>query len=337
MQLKNSLFYIAVSIIAIVLLVFALSSSQRSDAIMANVESQKTAISFQKPVKIKALKVSEGQKVHTGQILLEVERPDLLLDRDKLENEKQRELSKKQKVLTDYQSKIKLLDIEIGGKIERLQSEVEQLEAELDYESNAYSDILTLAGVDSAATLPENKEKAIQIASLNNEIKRLKEYLDSEKSRDKLLLDEDLKSIDLQLDIINKELKNLELEESTLIRRAPFDGTIGNVNSQLLELVPPYETIISLFEERPSMIKAHLNYESPYEVTVGQPVRVESTGRPYFTEGEIVEIGARIVSYRDPALPVNAPDMQGREIFVKIPSDNDFLYGEQVFVFVKSK
>ena len=57
-------------------------------AIVAEVDTQKTAISFHKPVRIKSIHVTPGQHVKVGELPLEAERPDLLYDIEKVENEK---------------------------------------------------------------------------------------------------------------------------------------------------------------------------------------------------------------------------------------------------------
>ncbi len=334
--MKSKLFYIAIVLIAILLLVFSLSSMESSEAIMAEVESQKTAISFGKPVQIRALHVTDGQKVKTGQVLLEVSRPDLILDRERLENDRQRELASRKKQVSEHKSKLTLLDIDVNGKIKRLQSQIAQLQAEIRADKNTYSSLLALAGADSSQ-LPVNEERNIRLASLENDIQSLEKYRTSERRRLNVILEENLSTIDLELNIIEREMATLKLEEASLKQVAPFDGTVSNVNSQLLELVPPYQTILSLFEERPSTIKAHLNLESGYGVEVGQRVNVESAARTYTVEGEIVEIGSRIISYREPGSPLSTPPLYGRELFVKLPPDNTFLYGEQVYVFIIEK
>ena len=68
---------------------------------------------------------------------------------------------------------------------------------------------------------------------------------------------------------------------------------------------------------------------------MGQSVRVESANRPYLTTGKVLEVGARIVAYQDPSKPLSPVQLFGKEVFIQLPEDNTFLYGEQVFVFVE--
>ena len=49
-------------------------------------------------------------------------------------------------------------------------------------------------------------------------------------------------------------------------------------------------------------------------------------------EGTVLEIGARIVEYQNPSTPTEMM-LYGREVFISLPPDNEFLYGEQVIVY----
>ena len=301
---------------------------------MAQVESQKTAISFRKPVQVKAIHVNAGQHVTKGQLLLEVERPDLKLDQARLVNEKQLAISDKNRLLSDYQSRVKLLDIEMTGKLQRLQTEIDRLQTEIDFKQALYADMIAISRADSSESV-EMVEDAdrIQLKSYEQEKVSLGAHYRSEKSRLKLLLEQDIQASELQIELIDEEAQVLAQEQATLQQFAPFDGAIGNVNAQLMELVPPFQTIIAVYEQRPSTIKAHLNLDSGYKLLVGQKVTVESADRVYSTVGEVLEVGARIVAYQDLALPLSPIQLYGKEIFIKLPDDNSFLYGEQVYVY----
>ena len=332
--MKSRLFYIFIILASGLLIYFAFTSQKRTNAIVASVESQKTAISFQKAVQIKAIHVNEGQQIKEGQLLLEVERPDLIMDRTKIDNDRKLEISKKNKLESDYNSKLKLLDIEIQGKVQRLESEIAQLEAEIKLAQDRFNNVRQLANSSGSTTNPELEADKIKLESLKTEKTNLLDYSISEKRRFKELLDADLKAIDLRIDLIDQEEKALQMEESTLKQYAPFDGTIGNVNAQLMELIEPFETIISLYEPLPTTIKAYINQDSKEVIQVGQVVSVESVARPYNSRGEVIEIGARIVQYVDPSLPPGSTALYGKEVFIRLPSDNQFLYGEQVYVYL---
>jgi multidrug resistance efflux pump len=128
----------------------------------------------------------------------------------------------------------------------------------------------------------------------------------------------------------------LNEEKKELIRVSPIDGTIGNVFAQIDELVSPYTTIISIYEAKPTVIKAYVNERRRQDVSVGDKVLVESSNRKYSITGEIFEVGSRITDYPQ-RLIENQLDLFGQEIFISIPKDNRFLGGEKVFVRLKQR
>ena len=83
-------------------------------------------------------------------------------------------------------------------------------------------------------------------------------------------------------------------------------------------------------------LKAFANIDSHYALTTGQIVVIEAANRVYSIEGSVLEIGSRIVEYDNPSNPTGLP-LWGKEIFISLPVDNDFLYGEQVLVYPPSE
>lgn len=338
MQIKNKLFYLFIFLAVVILIAFSFSSVKRSNAIIASVESQKTAISFRKPVQVKAIHISAGQHVTKGQLLLEVERPDLQMDQSKLFNEKQLIIAEKNRLESDYQSKVNLLAIEIRSKIQRLDTEISRLEFDIRLKKSLYTDMVAMTNPDSTQDVStyENPDLLLR-ESFKEEKLLLKKYSSSEQTRLKILLNKDFQAIQLKIDLIEQQEEALKMEQDKLKQFAPFDGAIGNVNAQLMELIPPYQTIVTVYEERPSTIKAHLNLNTGFELLVGQQIVVESASRTYSALGEVIEVGARIVAYKDPTKPPTAIQLFGKEIFIKLPENNEFLYGEQVIVYVSTE
>ena len=138
--------------------------------------------------------------------------------------------------------------------------------------------------------------------------------------------------LDLKIEQQRKELILLENEANFLNNYAPVDGTIGDVMAQVGELIPPYTTIMSLYEINPTIIKAFMNEKNRYNLSVGDEVLVESSNRDYSISGIVTEVGSRIVTYPNRLLEVQDRKIWGQELFIKIPENNDFLNGEKVYV-----
>jgi multidrug resistance efflux pump len=332
--MKSKLFYIFIILAAGSLLVVSFLSVNKKEAIVAVVESQKTAISYRKPVTVKSIYVNAGQQVKKGDLLLEVDRPDLSFENEKLLNQKEKTIKEKDVLQSSYRSKIDLLKIEEEGKIQRLDAEIEQLESKMKLNQALRDNLSALSSNRTDTTDPNLMDPDSLIwQSLHNQKEQIEQLYSSDRKRLAINLKENISLTELEIELIEREIGELQVERDQLKKYAPFSGTVGNINAQLDEIVAPYQTIISLYELQPSLIKAFINVSSQYVVEPGDNVLIESSTRDYNTAGKVLEIGARIVGYQDPSRPLNAPELLGREIFIELPEENSFLYGEQVFVY----
>ena len=84
----KKLFVLIWVVLGISLAVISLRYKSRTEALVAVVESQVTAVSYQKPVIIKKIHVIPGQEVNVGDTMVVVSRPDLNLDIERITNEK---------------------------------------------------------------------------------------------------------------------------------------------------------------------------------------------------------------------------------------------------------
>ena len=332
--MRSKFFYIFIVLAAISLLVVSFLSVNKREAIVAVVESQKTAISYRKPVTVKSIYVNAGQQVSKGELLLEVARPDLNFENEKLLNQKEKAIKEKDVLQSSYRSKIDLLKIEEEGKILRLDAEIEQLESKMKLNQALRNNLSALSS--NGASTPDSNlmdPDSLVWQSLHDEKKQIEQLYSSDRNRLAITLRENISLTELEIELIERQIGELQIERDQLKKYAPFSGTVGNINAQLDEIVPPYQTIISLYELQPSLIKAFINVSSQYVINPGDNVLIESSTRDYNTAGKVLEIGTRIVGYQDPSRPINAPELLGKEIFIELPKENNFLYGEQVFVY----
>ncbi len=317
---------------AIVLLIASLIYKKQSDAIIAEVEPQKLAISFQKAVKIKTIHVLPGEDVKKGDLLVEVIRPDLIYDIDKATNDLNTYLQQKDMLITNMNYQVQMTRLEKISEIEKIDEELFQLRTR--YEQNQ--------GIKNALEGIEIYEDTLRDDSRNMLLLQIN-YLEKKREQAADLFDQKLMQLeekktnetqilDLKIEQQRKELSLLENEANFLKNYSPVDGTIGDVMAQIGELIPPYNTIMSLYEINPTIIKAYMNEKNRYNLSVGDEVIVESSNRDYSIAGMVTEVGSRIVTYPNRLLEVQDRKIWGQEIFIRIPENNDFLNGEKVYV-----
>lgn len=330
-MIKSGLFYVTVLGVFIVLIFASTHYKSGGDAMVAQVESQVMAISYQKPVLIKNIYVSPGQVVDSGDILIEVERPDLSLDLDKKLSEKNRIERRIDEATIHHNNSLKILQADYDRKVNVLISDKEEFEYELRIAQEREK---KMDGVSSLAFTSNDTIKLNRIKLINEQLSSYAYEFEIEKLQLHKTLQYNTSHYRAELVIIDKEITELENESRNLIQRAKKKSTIGNLFVQRNELVSPYTTLLSVYDLNPNLIKAFINERGVQNLQIGSKVKVESVHKKYFIEGEIVEIGSRITSYPDKINPFLQQKSYGQEIFINIPDENNFLNGEKVYVYV---
>lgn len=328
--MKKHLFHIALITITVALFVLSFFFKDSAEAMVAIVDSQVTAISYQKAVIVKAIHVQPGQKVQAGDLLLEVVRPDLELDIQKLQTEIDQidlEINARKQ---DNQFRNELAALELEGKRDELKAEIEKLRYQIEISKQRRSD---LDRISNSGSIRVDTTDQILLEALKTQLKNLELLNQKATISRNAQLEKEVSVLNQQKRLVEQELKNLSAEITGLVRYAKFGGTIGNVNVQLDELVPPYETLLSIYESNPSLIKAFMNERVTYMVRPGDRMWVESENRLYKVEGVVLEIGARITDYPSKIDPDPMRQSYGQEVFVRISPDNRFLNGEKVYVY----
>lgn len=320
--------------VSLVMLLIALAFvfRRKSDQIVAQVEPQKLAISYHRPVKIVKLHVMPGQQVRPGDMLVEVERPDLALEQEERETALRNLENELAAEDVNYRSARKRNALDYQAVSHKLELELDQLE----YIEEGNQRLLRDFGFNAARTSHDHDSVRnyyhTRIGSLQEQMELEKEmylsmqrFLDESHREKKQILVNKIEQVRLEVEALVKE-------KGDLVRLSSIAGTIGAVSVETEEIVPAFQTIMTIYAEHPSVIKAFMNEAVRYPVKVGDRVMVTSTNRRYSIEGQIAEVGSRIVEYPLRLRSRNDIAMWGQELFIRIPEDNIFLNGEKVIV-----
>ena len=325
--------FIALWVLLVVFLITISSTFRnKTEAMVAVVESQVTAISFQKPVIIDKIFVVPGQEVRKGDTILKVKRPDLTLDIEKKENELQKLASQILQVTQEFESKKALIQIDTQAKLKRRQLDLAELNTKLVRQNEVAMRLGGKVQVGDQSTFYDTLTQ-VKISSIKEEIIATKSYTAKELERLKLRMLDEKQILEKDAELVQMELLALNAEYDLLNKVAIGNGIVGTVNVQLDELVPPYTNLISIYERNPTLIKAYMNEKITYQIDPGAEVEVVSENRLYRISGVVRELGARVVSYPNKIQPANHVRSYGQEIFIDISEDNRFLNGEKVFVY----
>ncbi len=318
-------------IIAITVLLSLVSYLFRDsrEAMIAIVDAQVTAISFEEPVVVSEIQVVAGQKVKKGQVLLNVENPQLALKINRYEAEiamlGQELKAEEQKAKNQEQ----LLGIKYKQQAGEDKARLELIDLKIS-QSRSMSQKLALLGGDSISS--ELSLLLVQKESILKSLDQKRSVYQSELRAIRSQLSSNQELLQSQWQLKQVELKKALDDQSQLVRYASLDGTVGTVNVQLGELTPPFSKLVTIYESKPSLIKAYLNERITYEVSVGDSVNVLSENRSYQTSGVVIEIGNRIAPFPEKIDLDPLTRNYGQEVFIRISPENTFLNGEKVFV-----
>ena len=326
--MKNYLLFVFWICLAIVL-AFIAFNSEDSSAILAEVEPNSYTVSFQKTVRVKEIYVVPGQQVNVGDRLLKVERPDLLLEKENIENKITLLRSNQNKRELQKENKQFLNDLEYDLKKKQLAAEIEEIKITLDQRDKILGDFtqLNVAYKSTPDSILQNK-----LALLEEENGLLDREYRLKLSEINSVFELEQTNTNAEIKLLEKEIKLLKEEESELIQFARVDGAIGSIQVEIDQLVPSYTSMLSVYENNPTIIRAFTNEHNNIDLVSGTEVLVESTNRQYKIKGTIVEIGSRIIEYPDRLRTFDQLPSWGREIFIQIPEESKFLNGEKVFV-----
>lgn len=329
-MIKRYLFYFIWVVIVIMLIGYSLNYKSGKEAMLAQVESNATAISFRKAVLVKNIYVVPGQVVDSGDILIEVERPEMELTLSQLIIKRDQISNMLEDMETTFKNSKSILKAEKELEISPLLSERKETEYKINTLTNNATiiDSLGLMSFNIDTELLNRKLALIesQLELIENNYKLEIAKLENTYQNNKFQLSTDITLVDQELDLLHAEMKNFQ-------KRADKSCTIGNVFVQLDELVPPYKTLMSLYDLNPTQIKAFVAEGSVGNIDIGANVMVESVNRDYKVEGKIVEIGSRVTTYPDKISPAMNIKFYGQEIFINIPENNKLLNGEKVYVY----
>ncbi|WII73168.1 HlyD family efflux transporter periplasmic adaptor subunit [Bdellovibrio sp. 22V] len=153
----------------------------------------------------------------------------------------------------------------------------------------------------------------------------------SELARDKVYLSEGADPLQVDITDTKREIDLIENRLRNLYVFAEVDGAVGAVNFKSGEKAPAFAPLLTLLPINPSYVNGYVNENLRSTIKVGQIVEVSSSGGKT-VQGRVVSVGSRIVQIPDRLLRIQTLPAWGREVTVKIPTENEFLLGERVSV-----
>jgi multidrug resistance efflux pump len=291
-------------------------------------ETKETEINLNHPVEVNKLFVTPGQKVKKGELLAEVTHSTFGLKLNNISHSMD-ELRMEEGIWkADMQSSISRLEAQKVAKESEINAQIRQLETEMEVNRSLLEglksiDISEITVNPTARKITSLKEElALVVKPLEVQIARMNDELNSPSSPKRI-----------QIRKLQEDQRFYTAEKDKLSIFAPKDGLIGNIYCKEKENISSFNTLISFYEENPTMVKGYVHENLTLEVEVGDTLEAISTQHPeHKCQGVISGLGSRIVEI--PERLRKTPDLKtyGREVLIAIPASNFFLQKEKVIL-----
>jgi multidrug resistance efflux pump len=292
-------------------------------------QNKETEISLDNSVEIINIHVTTGQKVKKETILLDVVSASLPVKINKSQYSIEELKTKYQLWKSDLDWKISQLQLELKEKTSKTQSQIDQLYAKLNLNKKLTENLKSIKK-DSNTTIGNpvhikiealKKELVFTKSIITTKIKSLK----SERFASNNPLLSKIKSLEGQLDYYERKK-----EKQTII--APSDGLIGNIHCKEGEKKNSFATLISFYEESPTMVMGYIHVELLLKINLNDTIEVLSSSRPEINNTGVVKtLGSRIVEIPPRLRKIKELKTFGREIIIEIPPDNPFLQKKKLY------
>lgn len=295
-------------------------------------ETKETEINLEHPVQVNQILVTTGQRVVKNTPLMEVAHNKIPLKLDEIIYEQEETELKQLTWKTDILAAIDKLAAKKAIKKSEINADIAQIQAKLEQNRSLVKDLNSFERKENQQLTKVTETK---IAALQEELRMALQPLDVEINR----LKEGLK----RNNPYNAKLKKLETEQNFYEEKgrklnifAPSDGLIGNVHCKEAENISAFKTLITFYEENPTLVKGYVHENLVIHVAIGDTLRVSSSLLVnYDIEGIVVGLGSRIIEIPNRLRKYQDFKTYGREILIKIPAENKFLQKEKVLLKLK--
>lgn len=293
-------------------------------------ENKETQINMSHPVEVQKIHVLPGQEVKEGELLLEVSHANVDLKLDKV-SFALAELSAKEKLwAAELRSNINRMEAQKLNKYDEIQAKIEGIQTAMELNKSLIKDLKSVT-IAADATGNKNNPNQLKIGQLKKELNSVVVPLDIEIGKLKTELNALGNPYQVQMQKLENDQKYYEEEQAKLAIVAPTDGLIGNIHVKNAENLSSFATLITFYEENPTLVEGYVHESLILQVALGDEIEVVSSLHPdHKCVGKVVGLGSRIVEVPERLRKITDFKTYGREVLISIPKENYFLQKEKV-------
>ena len=326
---RINILYIGAIFLAGILYIMSLSMQSKSVFFYGFAENKQMEINHIEDVRVGKIHVTNGQAVKKGDLLLEVLNGNIPLKIEGLKLEKEAIDEDTDAKKANINTRISELRFNASSSIASLENKIVELEKKIELSKSLYDGLKSVKseGADIQS------EDMIKIENLRSNIANIKSKTNLEIENQKRLLAALNKPQQIKSSILDTELAHFEKKSEMQSIYAPSDGLIGTISCKEGENISGFSSLMNFYNHNPTQVKGYVHESMILEVEVGDKLEVASTLHPDINiTGEVIGLGSRIVEIPERLRKIADFKTYGREVLIKIPSDNRFLQKEKVML-----
>lgn len=265
-------------------------------------DDQEQEIRFTNPVEIVSFGFVAGQEVASGDLVLEVLRPELKAELQIVQEKIQALRFENRESRSTMESEIVRLKADLQATLTELDSQIRRLQGQENAAQNLMNNLST-----GSTEARANSMTSQEISSLNKRRRAVVRSVQSEVMDLESRLTMPERSVDAQIAELDKQRQDLDRQKADLRVFAKIDGQIGSVHFKVGDTVQPYQPVLTVHGSKPSFIKGYIHENVVNGIRLNQKVWVHSTSsnnQEGWQQGKVESLGSRIVEF-PPRLKIN--------------------------------
>jgi HlyD family secretion protein len=308
-------------------------SGQSEVTFFGTAENEGIVLNFDHTVLVKKVFVKGGSVVKKGDTLAIFMRTEL----DRRMVEKNNEISQYNlEKLTRSNEIIKELAV-LDAKKLALQKELESQISLLKTETNIQQELKRILGNGNENNLSSSLKNE-KIIGLQADIAQIEQQIVTQKSLLSQKQRSEYQLLSQKISYAQQEISFIEGERKQLILIAPMDGFVVEVFITENTIEPQLKPLIKINPTRTNRVKGFIYENAEVAYNLGDSVELASAARPTVkTKGYFISVSPEMVE-----LPIRlrkSPEIKswGREVYVQLPTDNQFFIGEKIMLNLRRK
>ena len=282
-------------------------------------------LSSEKQASVVSIRIVQGQAIQAGDTLMTLTSEGLLQNMEKLQARIRTLQSEKVEKQSLVASDIELLNSSHAIDVKQIENGIIQAEAELKINKSLATDLKLNNSQKQESPLEQKIKSSREEIGLRNQELQIKiNDLKAKNNTNQSVLQN-------QIQLLQKELLLLEKDNRSLIKIAATDGVVETINVKEGEQVDAYASLVSILPKNPTSVIGYLQAEKTFP-PIGTKVEVLGyDARWKKAEGKVIGYGA-ITSLPEILQKATAVKAFGKEVFIELPSQNEFSTGEKLLI-----